>query len=123
MEQSVELPGASSITAWEESWRIFRTAAIMLNLASSAVLDRYASEFKQRVAEYPDCWHIAAQADIRCEVNGGPLNYVGKRSFIRHTRAGQISTHYNRGMALLNRQQAVQSSGIVSLKSRRCCTR
>ena len=64
--KSVELPGASSITAWEESWRIFRTAAIMLNLASSAVLDRYASEFKQRVAEYPDCWHIAAQADVRC---------------------------------------------------------
>ena len=64
--KSVELPGTSSISAWEEAWRIFRTAAIMLGLASPSVLDRYASEFKSRVQEYPDCWHLAAQADIRC---------------------------------------------------------
>lgn len=64
--RSVELPGASSFIAWEEAWRIFRTAAIMLGLASPCVLDRYAAEFKARVLEYPDCWHLAAQADIRC---------------------------------------------------------
>ena len=64
--RTVEMPGASSFTAWEEAWRIFRTAAIMLNMASPSVLDRYASEFKNRVQEYPDCWHIAAQADIWC---------------------------------------------------------
>ena len=64
--KAVELPGASSFSAWEEAWRIFRTAAIMLGVASPSVLDRYASEFKVRVNEYPDCWHLAAQADIRC---------------------------------------------------------
>lgn len=64
--KTIELPGASSFTAWEEAWRIFRTAAIMLKLASPSVLDRYAAEFKSRVQEYPDCWHLAAQADIRC---------------------------------------------------------
>ena len=64
--KTVELPGASSIASWEESWRIFRTAAIMLSVASPSVLDRYAAEFRSRVHEYPDCWHLAAQADIRC---------------------------------------------------------
>ena len=64
--KAVELPGASSLLSWEDSWRIFRTTAIMIGLASTAVLDRYASEFKQRCQEYPDCWHLAAQADIRC---------------------------------------------------------
>ena len=64
--KSIELPGASNFTVWEEAWRIFRTAAIMLCLASPSVLERYASEFKSRVREYPESWHLAAQADIRC---------------------------------------------------------
>ena len=62
----VEIPGASSLLAWEESWRIFRTASLMLNLATAATLDRYAAAFKARVHEYPNVWHLAAQADIRC---------------------------------------------------------
>ena len=62
----IELPGASSIKTWEEAWRIFRTASIMVGLASTAVLDRYSAEFRQKVQEYPECWHLAAQADIRC---------------------------------------------------------
>ena len=64
--KAVELPGAANILAWEESWRIFRTACIMLDIAKPAVLDRYSAEFRNRVAEYPDVWHLAAQADIRC---------------------------------------------------------
>ncbi|CAK9077785.1 unnamed protein product [Durusdinium trenchii] len=51
--KAVELPGAANLDAWEESWRIFRTGALMLQLATAATLDRYASEFRTR-------------ADIRC---------------------------------------------------------
>ena len=64
--KAVELPGASSLDAWEESWRIFRTAAIMTQLASAATLDRYAAEFRTRVLQHPEVWHLAAQSDIRC---------------------------------------------------------
>ena len=64
--KSIEIPGASSLLAWEEAWRIFRTAALMLNLATAATLDRYSASFKARVHEYPNVWHLAAQADIRC---------------------------------------------------------
>ena len=64
--KSVEIPGASSLLAWEEAWRIFRTAALMLNLATEATLDRYSASFKARVREHPNVWHLAAQADIRC---------------------------------------------------------
>lgn len=64
--KTVEVPGASSYDAWLEAWRIFRTAAIMLEMATSAVLDRYAAEFKQRIQQHPGVWHLAAQADIRC---------------------------------------------------------
>ena len=62
--KAVELPGAASLDAWEESWRIFRTGALMLQLATAATLDRYASEFRTRVLQHPDVWHLAAQADM-----------------------------------------------------------
>jgi len=49
----IELPGASSIKTWEAAWRICRTESIMVGLASTAVLDRYSAEFRQKVEEYP----------------------------------------------------------------------
>lgn len=94
---TVELPGASSFSAWEEAWRIFRTAAIMLKIASPSVLDRYASEFRNRVQEYPDCWHIAAQADIRCVVNSGFRRNGDKKNFIMRTLHSQHSIQHRHG--------------------------
>ena len=79
--KAVELPGAANILAWEESWRIFRTACIMLNIATAAVLDRYSAEFRTRVLEYPDVWHLAAQADIRCRSEWWPQEQRRQHSF------------------------------------------
>ena len=64
--KAVELPGATSLDSWEESWRILRSTSIMLEVVSAATLDKYASEFRTRVAQHPDVWFLAAQADIRC---------------------------------------------------------
>ena len=64
--KAVELPGAANWPTWEEAWGTFRTAAIMLRIATAATLDRYAMEFKMRIQEHPDAWRLAAQADIRC---------------------------------------------------------
>ena len=64
--KAVELPGAMSLDAWEEAWQIFRTAALMTQVATAATLDRYAAEFRSRVLQHPDVWHLAAHADIRC---------------------------------------------------------
>ena len=37
------------------------------NCCGVRVLDHYSAEFRTRVQEYPDAWHLAAaQADIRC---------------------------------------------------------
>ena len=64
--RAIELPGATDLDQWEQSWKIFRTGCIMLGIATAAVLDRYSAEFKQRVSDHPGVWHLAAQADIRC---------------------------------------------------------
>ena len=53
-----EIPGPDSIVSWEACWRVFRTAAIMCDLAAPAVLDRYASAFRARVERFQDSWHL-----------------------------------------------------------------
>ena len=61
-----EIPGPDSIVTWEACWRVFRTAAIMCDLAAPAVLDRYASAFRSRVERFHDSWHLCVLADTRC---------------------------------------------------------
>ena len=51
---------------WEACWRVFRTAAIMCDIAAPAVLDRCASTFKERVDRFSDAWHLCVLADTRC---------------------------------------------------------
>jgi hypothetical protein len=86
---NVELQGASHMHAWDESWRIFRTAAIMLGLATPSTLDRYSLEFRERVREHPNCWHIAAQADIRCRSEFWTLELRKQEAF--HAAQPQLS--------------------------------
>ena len=61
-----EIPGPDSIVTWEACWRVFRTAAIMCDLAAPAVLDRYAAAFRARLERLQDSWHLCVLADTRC---------------------------------------------------------
>ena len=61
-----EIPGPDSLVSWEACWRVFRTAAIMCDLAAPAVLDRYAATFRARVDRFQDSWPLRALADARC---------------------------------------------------------
>jgi hypothetical protein len=63
--RSVELPGADCLDTWRDCWAVFRSAAIMANVALPATLDRYESMFVERCRRYPTAWHLCAQADIR----------------------------------------------------------
>ena len=61
-----ELPGPENLEVWGEAWAVFKTAAIMASVAHPSTLDVYEARFRERVLRYPDCWHIAVQADVRC---------------------------------------------------------
>ena len=61
-----EIPGPDSFSTWEACWRVFRTAAIMCDIAAPAVLDRYAARFRERVDRFSDVWHLCVLADTRC---------------------------------------------------------
>ena len=61
-----EIPGPDSFATWEACWRVFRTAAIMCDIAALAVLDRYAAKFRERVDRFSDAWYLCVFADTRC---------------------------------------------------------
>ena len=64
--RTTEIRGPDSLEAWEACWDVFKTAAIMANIASVAALDYYAKKFKARVSRYHWAWHLAIKADWRC---------------------------------------------------------
>lgn len=63
---SRELKGPDNFAAWERSWRVFRTASIMLGLATSSTLDAYAARFRKKVERYPWAWATCCIAEQRC---------------------------------------------------------
>ncbi len=64
--QTAEQPGPSCLEAWRDCWGVFTSAALMLQLASVATLQRYAARFEERCKRYPRSWHICVIAEDRC---------------------------------------------------------
>ena len=59
------MPGPEDYTTWEAGYEVFKHAAVADGIATLATLNMYQSEFKERVMQYPGCWHIAAESDMR----------------------------------------------------------
>jgi len=64
--RTLELPGADCLDTWRDCWAVFKSAAVMLDVARPATLDLYSASFEDRCRRYPRAWHLCAQADIRC---------------------------------------------------------
>ena len=61
-----EMVGPSGYRQWEACFNVFRTACIMLNIASPASLDIYRDHIKRYVQRYTEaCWPLIYQADTR----------------------------------------------------------
>ena len=61
-----ELRGPSSFEEWLPCWGVFRTACIMLAIASPETLDRYAAQIKKLSTRYgTKAWLLTYQADVR----------------------------------------------------------
>ena len=63
--RTTEVPGPEDYTVWEAGFEVFKHAAVADGIATLATLNHYQSEFKERVMQYPGCWHIAADADVQ----------------------------------------------------------
>lgn len=58
-----ELPGPSTFIQWRTSFRILRTALIMLDAASLAALHNYEMVIEKLTRTYPTAWHLIYAAD------------------------------------------------------------
>ena len=85
-----EMPGAPNLDTWLKCWSVFRTVAIMDNLADSSTLDRYADQFEKNCRMYPGCWHICASADIICRTEHWPE--LRRRLEVFHATSLALST-------------------------------
>ena len=52
--QKRELPGPPPYSAWYQSWRVFRTCLLLLEVATSEVLDQYADHVRDLTELYGD---------------------------------------------------------------------
>jgi hypothetical protein len=58
-----ELPGPSGIDQWRASFRVYRTALLMLQAATMATAVAYEAFIEKLDRLYKGCWHLIVQAD------------------------------------------------------------
>ena len=58
-----EMPGPVNLQQWMASWRVFKVAAISLNIVSLAALQLYEKNIEKLVITWPKCWGLIASAD------------------------------------------------------------
>ena len=58
-----EQPGPANFQAWMASWRVFKAAAIMLDVITLASLSRYEKAIERLVLQWPACWGLIGAAE------------------------------------------------------------
>ena len=58
-----EILGPDGYEAWLVSWRVYRVAFIMLNLADEVALTRYSRQIERLAKDWPTAWHLVYLAD------------------------------------------------------------
>ncbi len=58
-----DLPGPASFQAWMASWRVFKTACLMLNVATLSAMETYSRHMEKLVLQWPTAWGLIAAAD------------------------------------------------------------
>ena len=53
-----DIPGPGSFQAWACSWKVFKCAAMMLNIVNLASLELYFKHIEKLVIQYPQCWSL-----------------------------------------------------------------
>ena len=58
-----DLPGPPTYQGWLASWRVLKTACLMLNVASLAALEVYGRHVEKLVTQWPSAWGLIYQAE------------------------------------------------------------
>ena len=60
-----EIPGPSCFVQWQASFKVFRTAMLMLEAASLSTLMAYEAHIEKFTKWYPTAWHLVVSAEDR----------------------------------------------------------
>ena len=58
-----ELPGPQNFQQWQLSWKLFKVAALCLDVASLASLQLYEKTVERLVVQWPRCWGLIYEAE------------------------------------------------------------
>ena len=67
-----EIPGPQNFEAWGFCWRVFRCAAIQIDVLRETALSRYHQNMQTLVQEWPECWSIIYLADDKARAEMMP---------------------------------------------------
>ena len=81
-----EMPGPQNLQQWTASWRVFKVAAISLNIVSLAALQLYEKNIEKLVLTWPKCRGLIAGADDKARAER--LEKV-RRRFLADDMAGK----------------------------------
>ena len=62
-----DLPGPPTYQGWLASWRVLKTACLMLNVASLASLEVYGRHIEKLVTQWPSAWGLIYQRRMQLE--------------------------------------------------------
>ena len=60
-----EVPGPATYSQWLGSFRVWRTAMLMLEILDLALIQRYELLVENMVKQLPGCWHLIVSAEDR----------------------------------------------------------
>lgn len=75
-----ELPGPQNCVQWMSSWKVFRAAALMLNIVSLAVLLQYEKHIEKLTMLWPKCWGLIYQAYDKARAEH--IGKIGRRFMV-----------------------------------------
>ena len=88
-----ELPGPSTFQAWLGCWRVFKSAALMLNICTLASLTSYERFVERLTTQWPMCWGLIAQADDKMRAEG--LERLRRRILTSEALGRQIPINWD----------------------------
>ena len=89
-----EMPGPQNMIQWLASWKVYKVALIMLDIASLASLQLYEKTMERLVMQWPKCWHLIVMADDKGRAER--LEKIRRRMLMDEEAGRQVPADWNK---------------------------
>ena len=89
-----EMPGPQNMIQWLLSWKVYKVALVMLDVASLASLQLYEKTVERLVMQWPKCWHLIVMADDKSRAEW--LEKTRRRFLMEEDAGRAVPSDWNR---------------------------